>query len=109
MSHYHTKDEECKIEPVEKAKSKKTRDRKAAKEGRVTRHHDHSAGRDDGSKESGASHGQAQTVTRRALTVQDGTAAGLTGTAIYFIRTSTKRTLGYEGTHISVQYFPIMY
>ncbi len=34
------------------------------------------------------------TVTKKVLTVQDGTEAALNGICIYFIRTSTKRTLG---------------
>lgn len=37
---------------------------------------------------------QQQTVTRKVLTVQDGKENPLTGIGIYFIRTSTKRTLG---------------
>lgn len=35
-----------------------------------------------------------QVVTKKALTVQDGNESELTGIAIYFLRTSTKRTLG---------------
>ena len=33
---------------------------------------------------------------KMCLTVRDGTDVGLTGVGIYFIRTSTKRTLGCE-------------
>ena len=37
---------------------------------------------------------------RMSLTVRDGTDVGLTGVGIYFIRTSTKRTLGYVNTQL---------
>ncbi|XP_059081897.1 dynein axonemal heavy chain 5-like [Tigriopus californicus] len=37
-----------------------------------------------------------QVITKKILAVQDGTELGLTGIGIYFIRTSSKRTLGEE-------------
>lgn len=47
---------------------------------------------------SAASHNKdkEQTVTKRVLTVQDGNESALTGVGIFFLRTSTKRTLGEE-------------
>ena len=67
------KDEEMKVETVEKSKTKK-----GQRKGNTSM------------KE------KEQTVCKKVLTVQDGTELPLTGIGIYFIRTSSKRTLGYE-------------
>ena len=69
---FYYQDEECRVESVEKASKSKKGHRK--------------------SKE--PKEAKDQIVTRKVLTVQDGTAHALTGLGIYFIRTSTKRTLG---------------
>ena len=55
--------------------------RKSGKEASEYEHRYHSSG--------------AGACVKMSLTVRDGTDVGLTGVGIYFIRTSTKRTLGY--------------
>ena len=46
------------------------------------------------------------------LTVRDGTDVGLTGVGIYFIRTSTKRTLGWVRQsgpeHCTIMFLPFL-
>ncbi len=71
-----------------RAKSKKSRGAKSGKGG--------GGGASDkgGDKSLAVASTPADTVTKKVLTVQDGTEEGLTGVGIYFIRTSTKRTLG---------------
>lgn len=53
----------------------------------------HHASRKSGKEASEYGYGAGACV-KMSLAVTDGTAVGLTGVSIYFIRTSTKRTLG---------------
>jgi hypothetical protein len=90
-----SQDEECKIEIVEKTTTKGKKVRGGGGGGGGGKASKESRGGDKGVSLSGQQQQQAEVITRKVLTVQDGTEAPLDGIGIYFIRTSTKRTLGY--------------